>query len=989
MPRPTGLTRPQIGSGRASPGTVDPSALSNPDQGTDGLRVHIQDPSRAHMAATIGIVDAGGYYLSDQVEGALQEIGGASSGGRQNGIVTGFGYVAAGLGVTFATPSTALLPTLRDYSGAAITLPNNTASIWVYISPATGLITQFVGANPPTITTPENVLLWQFTTGPAAITAARDARFYIRNLDRKLPFTVRSVGAQADQESEACFVTLDAAMTYLQYSANLGSLRTEVIVRGSVNTGPIDLPIDGIHFRGEDGGALVLTSGAYLIDTKGKDDITFADLGLQTDVAAATAVVDTVGTSSFLSFTRCNITSGSSPWDVGLFLANSTGRLTVSNCRVSASTLGLRVSAPAGLLIDQAEVVAVNFVAGSEGIRVGVSPTGAAEVPSTVRGCTVTGFDTGIRVSGVGHVVTGCSVVPGFNGAYGIRIDTSKGIVVSSNRIDCSVNVGLQGIYGLGTAAAPITGLKLLDNTIYGAISWGIQLEGMVQETSICGNQVDGNNPVAPSDPGSLAGIYIAATNLGSPSYTVISENTVWRSHVGIYVHGFTGQPVTEVLVSNNVVHHCAVGITGSPGSRWETSTGIGAEKCSGLNVTGNNVYGIGSILTDAGTVVLPTAGPDVYAVGILLENCDQIPVTSNKVSTLAISGVGKALGIQVSATGLEAVSILGSIVADNTVYGIPGGGVFFGIGNPTAPQVTNLTGALITGNSVTDTVVGISVLSLGRSSVDDVRIVSNMVSGTTGGGNGIVVLAATAPGAVPDGAMTGVEVTGNTVGKPTGTGIYVECMAGASATGVRVTNNVIIEPGVDGVSFIGGDLVGFLSPVAFGELAATGNRIVMDPIMINTSGINLDCVVSAFSGATLSDNTIANGYRGVRVVFVGPGPSDTTVSSLSVCRNVLTNVQNIGVGVNVQGLLSRSECDGNQVVNTVGSTQCMTFVLTSVVASASSSADISISDNVLRPVPGVAAISAAFSGMKVNNLSIERNDVRGGAAGALVSLTN
>lgn len=339
MPTPTGLTRPQIGGGRAAPGTVDVSAWSNPDQGTDGLRVHVQDPSRAHMASAVGIVDAGGYYAADEVEGALQEIGGAHSEGRQNGVVTGFGYTAVGLTVTFASPSTALAPTLRDYSGESVTLPDNTASVWVYIDPSTGLISQLVGANPPSITTPENLLLWQFTTSAGAITGERDARLYVRNLDRKLPFTVRASGPQADQESEACFVTLDAAMVYLQHSTFLNGLRTEVIIRGPVLTGPVDIPVDGVQFRGEDGATITLKGGLYLFDLKGKDGVSFSDLTLTTDVLNATAIVDSVGPAERFSLTRCVITSGGDAWTAGVNFLNL-ANVTISGCNFRVSDVG-------------------------------------------------------------------------------------------------------------------------------------------------------------------------------------------------------------------------------------------------------------------------------------------------------------------------------------------------------------------------------------------------------------------------------------------------------------------------------------------------------------------------------------------------------------------------------------------------------------------------------------------------------------------------
>ena len=980
MPNPTGLTRPQIGPGRASPGTVDVSAWSNPDQGTDGLRSHVQDPSRAHMAATIGIVDAGGYYLSDEVEGALQEIGGASSGGRQNGIVTGFGYSAVGLVVTFDTPSTALLPTLRTYSGQSATLPDNTPSVWVYIDPATGNISQLAAANPPTISGPENVLLWRFSTLAGAITSARDARLYVRNLDRKLPFTVRAAGPQVDQESEACFVTLDAALTYLTYAATLNGLRTEVVVRGPVNTGPIDLPVsaDGLHIRGEDGGALVLTSGAYLIDTRGRDDVTFSDLLLQTDVVGATAIVDSVGTSQFLSATRCDILSGASPWQGGINLPNVTGRLTVTNSRVAVTNTGIVMSAPNGAVLDQVDVVAINFVGGSVGIRVG-SPPVASERPSTVRSCTVTGFDTGIDASGVGHTIAANTVIPGTGAVSGITVGESADITVSGNLVDCSVNGGQRGIRTTGTAVAKVTGLKLTGNNVYGATVCGIQVSGFVQESSVTDNQVDCNVPSAPNDPTATAGIFVHAFGgvTDVPSYNTVSGNTVWRAKTGIYIQGLSTQVVTETVVSGNMVHHCAVGTAVPPAGPFQVSVGIGAEWCAGLNISSNNVYGIGRILTDAGPVVDPTPAL-VSSVGVYLIDCEGAAVSGNQVRDLFLKGASTSYGIWYNGSGLGAAfGSPGLRISDNTVWSVPTKAIWVGVGADAAAFARTLNGAVISGNTISLVGAGIEVSASGRGTVRDLHIDGNTIGTVTGGG-GISLLALDPVGAVPPGTVNGAQITSNSVSNTLGAGgvgIGVNCGNTAFMSHVSVDRNSVSQTGSFGIEVSAGTLApGAAGAALFEYVSVSGNDLVMSGA-VGIQAIQWTCVTATPSNIRFSDNTISNTDTGIGFSVSGPlPPSNATVSDLQISRNIITATSQ-GINGVIFGFTNRLSVFENMVE----STDVFTLGIQATAASANPSNGIQFVRNRFRSVPSGKNTSVGFTNQKVLDLKVEDNSFFGG----------
>ncbi len=61
MPRNIDPGSLKVGKGLVPPGTVEDSSLLNPSRDVESLRVHVLDPSRAHMAVTTGITDAGDY----------------------------------------------------------------------------------------------------------------------------------------------------------------------------------------------------------------------------------------------------------------------------------------------------------------------------------------------------------------------------------------------------------------------------------------------------------------------------------------------------------------------------------------------------------------------------------------------------------------------------------------------------------------------------------------------------------------------------------------------------------------------------------------------------------------------------------------------------------------------------------------------------------------------------------------------------------------
>lgn len=981
MPRNIDPGSLKVGKGLVPPGTVEDSSLLSPSRDVESLRVHVQDPSRAHMASSTGIVDVGGYYVAEDVEGALQEIGGSHSEGRQNGVVTGFGYTDVGLVVTFDSPSTALTSTLRNYSGESITLPDNTPSVWVYVDPSTGLITQFIGANPPSITTPENLLLWQFTTLGGVVTGARDARLYVRNIDRKLPFTVRASGPQTDQESEACFVTLDAAMVYLQYSTSLNGLRTEVVIRGPVTTGPVDLPVEGVQFRGEDGATITLTSGAYLFDLKGFAGVSFSDLTLTTNVAGATTIVDSVGASPILnplSLNRCVFTGGLSPWDAGVGLA-SAGRITVTSCKMTVVMTGISVADPLGVLIENTEVSAINFTAGSIGIRLGNLPVTTPSSVATVCGCTVTGFDIGINIVGEAPTVTGCKVFPGNGATVGITVGPSTDAVVSENFVDCSQNAGLVGLRA-DASLADIIGLKVVNNTFFGARVYGIDFQGSVQESSVSGNTIDCNIPSSPNDPTALAGIYVhvAGAPVRVPGYLTISGNVVWRASTGIVLEGGASNPIIEVAVTGNTVHHCAVGVAASPTNLFETSRGIGAVYCAGLNLSANEVYGIGSILTDAGVVVLPTPA-NVYSDGILFRDCTRCVASGNQIRELSLKGGGKSVGFQYDGPGTGAAyTSRGVKVFGNGIENVPGDGILFVVGSAVAAFARTFEDSSISDNTIDQVESGIRFVAGGLGVVNNLLVVRNIIDDVNTG-NGITVDIVEAPGIPSGGSLQGLSVTGNIVANTAANGISFSCENSCTAVGVFLDQNTVRLPVGDGVALTIG-VVGGAGPTLFENVSVSGNNLTMTGAAVQA--VSWSSVAGSVSDIRIEENSVLAAYDGFEIVATGTGggPTNTTLSNFTFRGNKVTASRR-GFFGSVGGFVNRLSVTDNAI-----NADDTVFQLapSAVAASSTASSGIILSRNRFVAANAGTNTQLLFSNMKVSNLCVEDNTFAQGSAASL-----
>ncbi len=282
MPRKVDPGSITVGKGLAPDGTVEDNSFRYPERDADPLRVHIHDPSRAHMASAIGIVDEADCYVSDEVEGALQELCGGYSSGRLNGLVRGglFNEVKAGLptaGTTLTLETTteiAIGAHVFDASGLVIVLPGGggMTDYFVYCdtyssSPDYRTL-QYTTTAPPEVESDspeiEQVMLAKITVAGGIITAYQDARFFVRNLDRKVLYSSRQ-GENVDAWSEGCFATLNAAMFWMEFYGDKGTSEEEkgtLLVRGVHELdGPLLIPSEHVEFVGDGEGIIRAKTG--------------------------------------------------------------------------------------------------------------------------------------------------------------------------------------------------------------------------------------------------------------------------------------------------------------------------------------------------------------------------------------------------------------------------------------------------------------------------------------------------------------------------------------------------------------------------------------------------------------------------------------------------------------------------------------------------------------------------------------------------------
>jgi len=378
MPRKLNPGDIKVGKGLAPEGTVEDNSHRYPERDVDPLRVHVHDPSRAHMASSIGIVDAANCFISDEVEGALQELcSGAASAGRLNGLIAGGTFVepipTVGVLILTLVPNTFIMDggMLFNASGLTITLPDVAQDCFVYFdedsTSGTYQTLQFSVGTPPEVETTagvENVMIAKITCdGAGNISAYQDARFFVRNLDRKVEYSSRGGGETVDTWSEGCFATLNAAMFWMQWYGPTTSSEEQkgtILIRGHHTiSDTLTVPTDYVTFQGDGDAALILSanSGRPLIDISGRSGIHFKDLAFVSQTPNNATLVGVLANTTAVSdivFEQCRFsaTALGQQWTRAISLdtngAAQCDRIRVINCHIRDAETGILIDSSSG-----------------------------------------------------------------------------------------------------------------------------------------------------------------------------------------------------------------------------------------------------------------------------------------------------------------------------------------------------------------------------------------------------------------------------------------------------------------------------------------------------------------------------------------------------------------------------------------------------------------------------------------------------------------
>lgn len=655
MPRKIDPSVIRIGGGLSSPKSVESSSFVHETQGLDGLVAHVVDPSRAHTAEAVDIVDALGLYASEDVEGALQEIGASVSNFGQSGVISGGTFTSAGLLVTLGA-TVVRIGTDRDMTGGSVTLTNN-ATCWLYVTPA-GLLTHSTGSSAPSITSPENILLWRIVTSGGSITSSTDARFFVPNVDRKLSYTVRAEGTATDRNSEACFESLDAVLLYLEQFPAVAK-KKKVIVRGShtINSA-ITVPVDDVVFDGEDGAEFITGSTlSPMIEIGGLSGITFRNLTFTCEDASSVAIAATLPCNNLL-IQSCKFESGASDWTTCVEVpstSSTSDNILVKDCHFSSSGLAFFVARFSGLAITDCAFIGVS---GSIGFYLGDSATAtSSEGRGTVSRCIVEGYDAAASIEAYGVTISDCSfrtvergiditvggdftlrdstLVLGASGTIGISMSAPRckitNCLIENSR---SVWSGIENTFGIAIVGAE------------DAVVSGTTIKSFLNTFDNSGNgiRIDASSPRC-----RITDTYVDETSIG-----------IQTSSIKVSIQSFSATEVEVGIQSSGAM-------TSMMGVNIDLSSSRGL---SGVNlVTGDN-----QSLTDV--TVTTSRLTSSYA----SDTPTGVEISSSRVSIKGLivenlySTTSSSYGIEASAVGATFLSVTGGSISDAGIGILTGG---------------------------------------------------------------------------------------------------------------------------------------------------------------------------------------------------------------------------------------------------------------------------------------------------------------------------
>ena len=884
MPRNVNPASITVGAGIAPQGTVEDNSLRHPQRDTEPLRAHLLDPNNAHMAAAIGIVDAGGYYASTDVEGALQEIGAGSSAGRQNGLVLG-GTFTSGPGLlTLDTPTVVLIGGVAaSFGGATVVLPPSVTR-YVWVDPSTSTLT--ASAVLPSVSSEPILIAKVATDAGANITSSQDARFFVANLDRKVDYTLRSDGSAVNDASEACFVTLDAALFWLEnYVATSQERKALVLVRGEhVINSTVKVPsgVPNIEFRGE--GAATFATGASLnpmFNVSGTAGLTFTGLTFRCDHPNSVAIRTATGAlpCSDVTVQNCRFTVGGSTWGAGVALNAATPAIQqghrVLNSQMNVSSNGVLISSAVDCVVRDCTLTGTGTVVGSVGVLL------SRNVPN-----------------GENCVVENVKVVGGFSFPFMLSTDTST-------LRDSQASGGGSSVDGVGCVVDGCTFSDITDTTA-GLTIGNAATHTVVSNTSVTTTTVwaPGDDPAGIRVTGSTVTVsdctvsgFSNAPNLGAGLRFVgntghkVSKTTITTCNTGIELLGATESTVEGCLV--NALIRGIVSSTTSSGTKVaNTTVGLsGAAGVAGIVIGGATPTVVGCRVSTARAFNTYAVG-DVPA-GILCGvNAVNGPYTITGCTlTNFYDSVGQVGGGVVYKGGVDGLTVSGCTFTNCGVFG----------DNAASLVNARVTECLFETATLNLQRVGVSFVAVNDvldTNVSDCTFTFTSTSTT----NAVEVSGGTVARCVV------ADCTYTAAGAPGGAQRFVEIAASVTGSGVVVEGNTVRYPSVSSLGpmeVLGVDtlLVGnnsFLSDSASVSVVLSTNAKQVDytgNTVINMNGIDL-VAINGFvptlhvTGSTF-DGGNDTGARGIRVVpFNAALSMEGLVITGSTFRAVLDGVR-------------------------------------------------------------------------------------------------
>jgi hypothetical protein len=1023
MPRTVNPASIAVGAGIAPQGTVEDNSLRYPQRDTDSLRAHLLDPNNAHMAAAIGIVDAGGFYASTDVEGALQELGGGGAAGRHNGLVLG-GTFTSGPGLlTLDTPTLVLIGgVLASFGGATVVLPPS-ATRYVWVDPTTSTLT----ASPalPVVSSEPILIAKVVTDAGANITSSQDARFFVSNLDRKLDYTLRSDGSAVNDASEACFVTLDAALFWLENYVSTGQERKAVVlVRGGhtvSSTVVVPAGIPNIEFRGE--GAASFSTGVALspmFDVSGTAGVRFTGLTFICDHAASTAI----GTNnaalacSNVTVQNCRFATGGATWATGVRLYQATPNLQqghrVLGSEFTVSNTAVRIDRAVDCVVRDCSVTG-NGTVGSVGVALtrlaavgdnclveNVRVPGGFDFPldtdtfrTTLRKCFTSGG--GVRVGGTGAVVDGCFFADITNTTAGLQVllSAAGAVVTGTTVISTTVWAGGDNPSGITVAAD-------------GAVVMGCSVNGFYNAA--------GNNG--------------AGIRLTPAANNKVTSTDISNCHTGVEVLGSTGANVEGCTLAPRVrgVYSDAASVVlqvVNTSTTLDSTTGLhgvvlegGGASVLGCQVTTGrafNSYAVGEV--PAGVLCGVNAGSGPFTIeGCTFDNLYDSTgqVGGGVVHTGAVQGLTVANctfnngGVNsLSATTLNTVSVTGCVFGATAPNLLHMGVGFSFVGGGGTVLDANVSGCSF---NFTTSDTGFAV-AVGATTVSRFVVANCTYTAVSapGGVERFVHIAATnGDGVVIDGNTVNFP-SANTLGPLFVQGVDTLVVANNNITTTAASMATVLTTNANTVTYTGNNSVG-MNGIALSDsggslpsLNMTGNTI--DGASV-TAAVGVR-IISANTPLTLADTSLTNNTISacLDAVVLTNTLNTLTVNSftftgntISACRNGVTtdagtynnflvsgnnfairnyavyqsNTASVGGGVKV---------DGNTITQAAFVAPAVSLGL--VMLSGAGLNRASVSRNYFDHAGAVAAIALLLSGSGPEDVAVDENIVRNEVASA------